>query len=139
MTPVGQRGHDCGHGPGPGFHRPDPAVPLRADGGLEGNAPAPGLGPIRNTTNRHLLQNTATVCPGRPTIPTSEPGAVTGTISRRISQRGQFFPQFLRGQLEELPEAQVGQLQAQQAVRRLTLAAAGPEPTQVPVQPLQVQ
>jgi serine/threonine protein kinase len=52
-----------------------------------------------------------------------------GTISRRISHRGQFFPQFLRGQLEELPEAQVGQLQAQQAVRRLTLTAAGPEST----------
>ena len=32
-----------------------------------------------------------------------------------------------------------GHLQAQQAVRRLTLAGAGPEPPQVPVQPLQVQ
>src|SRR4051794_37725479 len=34
-----------------------------------------------------------------------------GTISVRISQRGQFFPQLLRGQLEELPEAQLGQFQ----------------------------
>src|SRR4051794_39539973 len=47
-----------------------------------------------------------------------------GTISRRIVHRGQLFPQFLRSQLEELPEAQRGQLQAQQAVRRLTLAGA---------------
>ena len=62
-----------------------------------------------------------------------------GTISRRIFHRGQFFPQFLRRQLEELPEAQLGQLQAQQAVRRLILAAAGSEPPQVPVQALQVQ
>src|SRR4051812_15811585 len=62
-----------------------------------------------------------------------------GTISRRISLRGQFFPQFLRRQLEELPEARLGQLQAQQAVRRLILAATDPEATQVPVQPLQVQ
>jgi putative transposase len=30
-----------------------------------------------------------------------------GTISRRISHRGQFFPQFLRGQLEEFPETQI--------------------------------
>src|SRR4051794_38796422 len=62
--------------------------------------------------------------------------ALVGTISRRNFLSGQFFPQFLRGQLEELPEAQVGQLQSQQAVWRLTLAAAGPEPTQVPVQSL---
>jgi hypothetical protein len=62
-----------------------------------------------------------------------------GTISRRILLRGQFFPQFLRGQLEELPEAQVGQLQTQQAVRRLTSPGAGSEPTQIPVQPLQVE
>ena len=33
-----------------------------------------------------------------------------GTISRRILHCGQLFPQFLRGQLEKLPEAQVGQL-----------------------------
>ncbi len=64
---------------------------------------------------------------------------VCGTISRRISHRGQFFPQFVRRQLEQLPEAQAGQLYAQQAVRRLILAASGPEPPQVPVQPLQVQ
>jgi hypothetical protein len=44
------------------------------------------------------------------------------------------FPQFLRGQLEELPEAQGGELQAQQAVGRLVLAAADPEPAEVPVQ-----
>src|SRR3954447_17324391 len=62
-----------------------------------------------------------------------------GTISRRMLLRGQFFPQLLRAQLEELPEAQLGEIQAQQAVRRLILAAAGPEATQVPVQPLQVQ
>jgi hypothetical protein len=49
-----------------------------------------------------------------------------GTISRRIFLRGQFFPQILRGQLEELPEAQVRHVQAQQAVRRLTLAATDP-------------
>src|SRR5512142_1735463 len=53
--------------------------------------------------------------------------------------RGQLFPQFPRGQLEELPEAQVGQLQVEKAVRRLILAVAGSEPPQVPVQPLQVQ
>src|SRR4051812_21344765 len=68
-----------------------------------------------------------------------ECAAVLGTISRRMILRGQFFPQLLRGQLEELPEAQLGQIQAQQAVRRLILAAAGPEATQVPVQTLQVQ
>src|SRR4051794_38337582 len=62
-----------------------------------------------------------------------------GTISRRIFQRGQFFPQFLGRQLEELPEAQVGELQSEQAVRRLTLAMPDPELTQVPVQALQVQ
>src|SRR5436305_13599173 len=32
------------------------------------------------------------------------PRRLRGTISRRISQRGQFFPQSLRRQLEELPE-----------------------------------
>ena len=47
-----------------------------------------------------------------------------GTISRRIFLSGQPFPQFLRRELEELPETQVGQLHAQQAVRRLTFAAA---------------
>ena len=62
-----------------------------------------------------------------------------GTISRCISHRGQLFPQFLRGQLEELPETQLGELQAQQAVRRPILAAADSKATQVPVQALQVQ
>jgi RNA-directed DNA polymerase len=62
-----------------------------------------------------------------------------GTISRRISRRGQFFPQFVWGQLEELPEAQVGHVQAQQAVRRLTPAGPGAESTKAPVQALQVQ
>src|SRR4051794_24212232 len=65
--------------------------------------------------------------------------AVVGIISRRILLRGQFFPQFLRGQLEELPEAQIGQLHPQQAVRRLILATAGPKPAKVPVQTLQVE
>ena len=64
---------------------------------------------------------------------------VAGTISRRISQCGQFLPQFLRSQFEELPEAQVGHFQPQQAVRRLILSAAGPEPAQIPVQTLQIQ
>jgi hypothetical protein len=50
-----------------------------------------------------------------------------GTISRCILLHGQSLPQFLRRQLEELPEAQGGELQAQQAVGRLVLAAAGPE------------
>src|SRR3954469_393403 len=63
----------------------------------------------------------------------------TGTFSRRIILRGQLFPQLLRGQLEELPEAQVGELQVQQTVGRLILAATSPEPAEVPVQPLQVQ
>ena len=66
-------------------------------------------------------------------------GPVAGTISRRISHRGQFFPQFVRRQLEELAEAHLGHLQPHQPVRRLIFAAAGPEPTQVPVQTLQVQ
>ena len=66
-------------------------------------------------------------------------GAHDGTISRRILLRGQFFPQFLRGQLEELPETQLGEIQAQQAVRRLIFAAAGAKAAQVPVQTLQVQ
>src|SRR5215203_5792254 len=39
-----------------------------------------------------------------------ENARLKGTISRRIVHRGQFFPQFLRSQLEELPEAQLGQL-----------------------------
>jgi hypothetical protein len=59
-----------------------------------------------------------------------------GTISRRNFLPGQCFPQFLRGQLEELPEAQVRQFHTHQAVRRLTLAAADPELAKVPVQPL---
>lgn len=62
-----------------------------------------------------------------------------GTITRCILLRGQSLPQFLRRQLEEFPETQVGHVQAQQSVRRLALAAAGPEPTKVPVQTLQVQ
>ena len=62
-----------------------------------------------------------------------------GTISRRNWFRGQFFPQFLRRQLEEFPEAQGGKLQAQQSVRRLALAAAESEAVQVPVQSLQIQ
>src|SRR5689334_4659455 len=42
-----------------------------------------------------------------------------GTISRCISHRGQLFPQLLRGQVEEFPEAQLGEIQSQQAVGRL--------------------
>ena len=61
------------------------------------------------------------------------------TNSRRILLRGQSFPQFLGRQFEELPEAQLGQLQTQQAVRRSISPGAGPEPTQIPVQPLQVE
>src|SRR4051812_10655492 len=37
--------------------------------------------------------------------------ALQGTFSRRMSYFGQLFPQLLRGQLEELPEAQLGHLQ----------------------------
>jgi hypothetical protein len=48
-----------------------------------------------------------------------------GTISRCNFLTGQFLTQFRRGQLEEFPEAQLGESQAQQALRRLTLAAAG--------------
>ena len=40
--------------------------------------------------------------------PVNRPKA--GTFSRRIIQCGQLVTQFLRGQLEELPEAQVGRL-----------------------------
>jgi hypothetical protein len=47
--------------------------------------------------------------------------------------------QFLRRQLEELPETQFGEIQTQQAVWRLILAAAKAKATQVPVQTLQVQ
>jgi len=50
-----------------------------------------------------------------------------GTISRHIICSGQLFAQFFRGHPEELPEAQRGQLQAQQAVRRLILSVPGPE------------
>src|SRR5512135_160086 len=49
-------------------------------------------------------------------------GIGSGTISRRMSWRGQLLPQLVRGQLEELPEAQVRELQAQQAVGGLILA-----------------
>jgi hypothetical protein len=62
-----------------------------------------------------------------------------GTNSRHILLRGQSFPQFLRRQLEELPEAQLGKPQVQQVVRRLILAASYSKPTKVPVQTLQVQ
>ena len=62
-----------------------------------------------------------------------------GIISRRNLLNGQLFPQFLRGQSEELPEAQLGEPQTHQAVGRLALASAGSEPPQVPVQSLQVQ
>ena len=68
-----------------------------------------------------------------------ERGELLGTISRRISHRGQFFPQILRRQLEELPETRRGEIQARQAVRRLTFAAAYSEAAQVPVEALQVQ
>src|SRR5271157_2336928 len=50
-----------------------------------------------------------------------------GTISRHIICSGQLFAQFFRGHPEELPEAQRGQLQAQEAVRRLILSVPGPE------------
>ena len=50
-----------------------------------------------------------------------------GTISRHIICSGQLFAQFFRSHPEELPEAQRGQLQAQQAVRRLILSVPGPE------------
>ena len=51
----------------------------------------------------------------------------TGTISRHIICSGQLFAQFFRSHPEELPEAQRGQLQAQEAVRRLILSVPGPE------------
>src|SRR4051794_7333410 len=76
-------------------------------------------------------------CPNARGISGRRPGE--GTISRRNFQRGQSFPQFLGRQLEELPEAQVGHPQAEQVVRRLTLAVTDPEPTKVPVQTFQVQ
>ena len=50
-----------------------------------------------------------------------------GTISRHIICSGQLFAQFFRSHPEELPEAQRGQLQPQQAVRRLILSVPGPE------------
>ena len=53
--------------------------------------------------------------------------ATLGTISRHIICSGQLFAQFFRSHPEELPEAQRGQLQAQQAVRRLILSVPGPE------------
>src|SRR5271157_1405339 len=54
-------------------------------------------------------------------------GGGGGTISRHIICSGQLFAQFFRGHPEELPEAQRGQLQAQEAVRRLILSVPGPE------------
>ena len=54
-------------------------------------------------------------------------GPDIGTISRHIICSGQLFAQFFRSHPEELPEAQRGQLQAQQAVRRLILSVPGPE------------
>ena len=54
-------------------------------------------------------------------------GLATGTISRHIICSGQLFAQFFRSHPEELPEAQRGQLQAQEAVRRLILSVPGPE------------
>src|SRR5512135_1167581 len=63
-----------------------------------------------------------------PVLP-SNTSPSSGTISGRILRCGQLFPQFLRGQSEELPEAQVGQLQPQQAVGRLILAAADAKAT----------
>lgn len=63
----------------------------------------------------------------------------SGTISCRILLHGQSFPQSLRGQFEELPETQLGENQTQHAVGRLILPAACSEPTQVPIQTLQVQ
>jgi len=62
-----------------------------------------------------------------------------GTISRRNVLSGQLFSKFGRSQLEELAETHFGELQPQQAIRCLSLAMAGPEPSQVPVQPLQIQ
>ena len=47
---------------------------------------------------------------------------MSGTISRHIICSGQLFAQFFRSHPEELPEAERGQLQAQQAVRRLILS-----------------
>ena len=54
-------------------------------------------------------------------------GEPLGTISRHIICSGQLFAQFFRSHPEELPEAQRGQLQAQEAVRRLILSVPGPE------------
>ena len=48
-------------------------------------------------------------------------------INRHIICSGQLFSQFFRSHPEELPEAQRGQLQAQEAVRRLILSVPGPE------------
>jgi enterochelin esterase-like enzyme len=52
-----------------------------------------------------------------------------GTISRHIFLHGQSLPQFLRRQLEKLPEAQGGKLQAEQAIGCLVLARAGSKAT----------
>ena len=79
------------------------------------------------------------IVPVGPALVYLPPVRGSGTISRRNLLSGQFFPQLLRGQLEELPETQLGEIQAQQAVRRLTLAAAYSKATQVPVQTLEVQ
>src|SRR5512133_1332527 len=92
---------------------------------------------LRRMTFGHRVITGGSHAPA-PSYPQPQP-CPPGTISRRILLRGQFFPQFLRRQLEALPETQLGEIQAQQAVRRLILAAAGAEAAQVPVQALQVQ
>jgi hypothetical protein len=105
----------------------------------EGIAPGSGLQAALKAKDRELVNNQF----ARNMIHYMEMEAardgLLGTISCRILLRGQLFPQFLRRQFEQLPEAHVGHLQAEQTVRRPILAAADAKAPHVPVQTLQVQ
>ncbi len=106
------------------------------------------LSPIRPEGRPPRLKNELRFCflsPPTPNHPIPAPtvrsplALFPGTFSRPIIFGGQSFPQLLGGELEELPETEIGQLQPQQLVWRLTLTVAEAETMQVPVQPFQVQ
>ena len=111
-------------------------VPNSDDGYLAYGTGLQGAGFLSLTPHLGALPPSHQDAPGK-TLPTVNSNGslkdvkwddpLRGTISRHIICSGQLFAQFFRSHPEELPEAQRGQLQAQEAVRRLILSVPGPE------------